>query len=181
MGDALGVVSVWSTGSAKATLVLRDVFEGKNRAVTDISWRQDTDRAILACCSMDGSVILIDFEKSLGSRMQGQALDKHFKRYYGKSHEESLAGDAPLIADPLALQYMTAADKRAAAYPGIEAGTGSPHKQATRGDSNSHNGGGLGSRSNSSGGPVVVPAGEQVRSMQKLTKTKEGKNASSRW
>ena len=178
MGDALGVVSVWSTGSAKATLVLRDVFEGKNRAVTDISWRRDTDRAVLACCSMDGSVVLVDFEEGLGSRMNGQALDKHFKRYYGKSHEESLAGDAPLIADPLALQYMTVADKRAAAYPGIEVGAASPHKQASGG--NQGGGSGLGSRgssnsSSSSGGAVVVPAGEQVRSLQKLSKSKDGK------
>ena len=44
-GDALGVLSVWTTGSAQAVLVLRDAFEGKNRACTDLSWRRDGRRA----------------------------------------------------------------------------------------------------------------------------------------
>ena len=96
-GDALGVLSVWTTGSSAR---LRDAFEGKNKAVTDLSWRRDGNSTLLACCSMDGSVIMIDFEQSFGSRMEGAALDKHFKRYYGKGHEESLAEEAPLSPTP---------------------------------------------------------------------------------
>ena len=95
MGDALGVLSVWTTGSAQAVLVLRDAFEGKNRAVTDLSWRRDGNSNLLACCSMDGSVIMIDFEQGFGSRMEGAALDRHFRRFYGKGHEEAMTEEAP--------------------------------------------------------------------------------------
>ena len=66
MGDALGVVSLWASNSNKAALVLKDCFDGKNRAATDISWIRHGGIDAFAASSMDGSVVIVDVQGQLG-------------------------------------------------------------------------------------------------------------------
>jgi protein HIRA/HIR1 len=120
MGDALGVISLWSSNSNKATLVLKDVFDGKNRAATDISWMRKGGIDAFAVCSMDGSIVIVDVQGQLGRPMNSAELDNHYRKYYGRSREQALAQEVPLLVDAVPLGFLSTADKKAAALAGLE-------------------------------------------------------------
>ena len=128
MGDAVGVISVWTSHCSKAVLVLKDAFKGRNQAVTDITWIADRKRTIMAASSMDGSTVIVDFGTGLGTHMNDTQLDGHFRKYFGRGKDESSTEEAPLITDPMALQYLSSDNKRAKAYPGIDL---SPQRTST--------------------------------------------------
>ena len=188
LGDALGVVSVWVSSSNQAVLVLTDVFEGKNCASTDISWVNDkrsaaevpvrgTDsnsysgRNIFACCSMDGTILLVDLQNDLGTHMEGDMLDRHFQKFYGRGQAATLAEDAPLLTDPSALKYMSSEEKRHAArtLPGLDS-----NYNSNKGSDVGHDRRMNASRVSESGPPPTLAA-EQVRSMQQISRGRDGK------
>ena len=121
MGDALGVVSLWTSSSNKAVLVLKDAFEGKNKAATDIAWARWGGRDAFAVSSMDGTVVVVDVRGQFGAPLSPAALDRHFKKYYGRSFQQTLHyhTDAQLLADAAPLQFMTAQGRRGSALPGL--------------------------------------------------------------
>lgn len=102
LGDQNGVLSVWSTHSNRPMYVLRDICDG---AITDVAWARNTTQTALACCGIDGTVVIADFAGELGRALTTAALEKHFQTLYGRNMNELQQRPVALIENTLALKY----------------------------------------------------------------------------
>jgi hypothetical protein len=84
--------------------VLREVCDG---AVTDIAWgRTAAQAAVLVCCGIDGSVMLVDFGPVLGTPMTADASEKRIQGLYGSSSQDLLRRPEALVESSLVLKYL---------------------------------------------------------------------------
>ena len=136
LGDHQGVVSVWSTVRNTPLLVLRELFTGP---VLDMAWTSlpgdlasnspaqtasasttarrnggslspSATTDLLACTSLDGTLVLAMFDSGSLSRkyeriMTAEEQEAHFRKMYGRAQNEILETPEPLVEGPSVLKY----------------------------------------------------------------------------
>jgi hypothetical protein len=63
LADQAGVLTIWSTSKTSPLYILRESFKS---GIVDCAWMDHGDCMVLAACSLDGKVVMLDLEKVRG-------------------------------------------------------------------------------------------------------------------
>lgn len=105
LGDQSGVLSLWAAHDTRPLAVIRGLFDG---AITDIAWMRygsstssssgsseaQYSRLLLACCSIDGHLALLDLPGERFTPFDSKEMEAHCRSLYCETVESNTATDS---------------------------------------------------------------------------------------